>query len=137
MKNMKDIVTKLVRIEKEISKDMGSLNLFALLLREGDDKWDLLVSSPWTDQDKYESLRYIASKLQKELNQEELLEISGIVIIDDIHIIDDINRAVRKYHCNTDYSHVDEIMNYDLSGNTIRHGYIVTSHAPRPSLALA
>jgi hypothetical protein len=137
MKDIRNIITKLVHIEKEISKDMGQLNLFALLLREGDEKWDLLVSAAWTDRDKYDSLKYIASKLQSELNQEELFEISGIVIIDDRSIIDNINKGIYKYPYKVDYPHVDEITNYDISGITIRHGYIMALHTSRPSLALA
>lgn len=155
MKDMKDIVTKLIHIEKEIFKEMGTLNLFALLLREGEEKWDLLVSSPWIDGNKYDSVRYIASKLQKDLNQEELLEISGIIIIDDMSIIDDINKGIHKYPCNIDYSHadkidkehkypfnidyqyVDEIINYNLSGITIRRGYIMALHTSNSNLALA
>ena len=128
MKDVKEMVAKLVRIEQEIYKDKVSLNLFALLLREGEDKWDLLVSSAWIDRNVYDSLKYIASKLQKELNQEELLEISGIVVIDDIHIIDDINRSIGKYPHGVRYPYGEEIINYNLSGTIIQHGYVLTSH---------
>lgn len=137
MKDMKNIITKLMYIEKEISKDMGPFKLFALLLREDKEKWDLLVSAAWIDLDKYDSLKYVASKLQSKLNQEELFEISGIVIIDDMSIIDNINKEIYKHSYKVDYPHVDEITNYDISGIKIRHGYIVASHASRPSLALA
>lgn len=137
MKDMKDMVTKLAHLEQEIFNDKGSLNLFALFLREGEDKWDLLVSSAWIDRDIYGSLQYIASKLQKELNQEELLDISGIVVIDDMSIIDNINRAIGKYPCGIQHSYGEEILNYNLSGIIIRYGYVITSSTLRANLVVS
>ena len=69
MKDIKDIATKLMNIEKEISHNKGPFNLFALFLRDEENKWDLLVSSEWIDQEKYESLKYIASRIQRELTK--------------------------------------------------------------------
>lgn len=137
MKDMKETVPKLVHIEQEIYDDKRSFNLFALFLLEGEEKWDLFVSSIWIETDMYESLKYIASKLQKELSREELIEISGIVVIDNISIIEDINKAIGKYPCGVHHSQEAEIVNYNLSGTIIRHGYVITSSTLRTKLTIS
>jgi len=120
---MKDIVTKLVNIENEMSSARGSFNLFALFLREdAEDKWDLLVSSKWISDDKSGSLKYIASNVQKVLTEKELLKISGIVVIDyNNPALDAIYRAVTTEHSSI------EIINSNFFGIIIRHAYIITS----------
>jgi hypothetical protein len=135
MKDMKEMIAKLTRIVQELYDERLSLNLFALFLRDGNEKWDLLVSSEWIDRDKYGSLKYIESKLKKELSQEELLEISGMVIIDDMSIIDDINRAIHKYPRGVTPPGA-EIENINLSGIIIRYGYIIISNPLRVNLVL-
>lgn len=130
MKDIKDIITKLLNIEKEISYDKGPFNLFALFLRDGENTWDLLISSEWIDQAKYESLRYIASIIQKELTKEELIEISGI------EIIDHNNSALNEIYNTVSVEHsIVETTNDNFFGVMIHHAYIITScEIVRPSL---
>lgn len=125
MKDIKDIVAKLLNIEKEISHDKGSFNLFALFLRDGYNQWDILVSSEWIDKEKYKSFRYIASKVQIELTKEEIIEISGIEVIDhDNPELESIYRAISTEHS------IVEIINCNFFGFIIRYGYIMTSKSP-------
>lgn len=133
MKDVKEIVTKLLNIEKEISYNKGPFNLFALFLRDGENKWDLLISSAWIDKEKYESLRYIASRIQRELTKEELLEISGIEIIDHNDF------ALNEIYKNTSVEHsIVEKTNGDFFGVMIRRAYIITScKIVRPNLIVA
>ena len=45
---MKEVLNKLMSIEKESSAERGDYNLFALFLREdSSNKWDILVSADW------------------------------------------------------------------------------------------
>lgn len=120
---MKEIVTKLVKIEKKISAEKGPFNLFALFLRgDTEDKWDLLVSSKWISNDKYESLKYISSEVQKGLDQEELVKISRIVVIDCGNPeLDAINSAIAIEHGNI------KIDNCNFFGFIIRRAYIISS----------
>ncbi|PWB52614.1 MAG: hypothetical protein C3F06_08680 [Candidatus Methanoperedenaceae archaeon] len=128
MKDMKEIVTKLVNIEKKISNKKGSFNLFALFLREGNERqWDILVASKWIDRDKYKSLKYIASNIQKSLTEEELLGVSGIEIIDHNNLaLDELYTIIKK---DTEHSIV-ELSNFKFFGIMIQYAYIITSKKP-------
>lgn len=120
---MKKIIEKLKQKEIEISKNKGGFNLFALFLREDSpNKWDLLVAAPWIEKNKNNALKYIASIIQKTLNQEELLKISRIIIIDlNNKTLSAIQRAVRVEHGTA------EIVNSSFFGLSIRHAYLITS----------
>lgn len=81
---MKEIIEKLMRIEKETSAEKGQYDLFALFLREdANDKWDILVSADWVNKNKEEALRYLSQKIQKTFTPNELLQISRVVIIEE------------------------------------------------------
>lgn len=122
MKDEKEMVMKLLNIEKEVAYKKGSFNLFALFLRDGENKWDLLISSAWIDKEKYESLRYIASIIQRKLTKEELLEISGIEIIDhNDSALNEIYNSINVEHS------IVEKTNRDFFGVMIRRAYIITS----------
>lgn len=133
MKDVKEMVVKLLNIEKEIAYNKGSFNLFALFLRDGENKWDLLISSTWIDKEKYESLRYIASIIQRKLTKEELVEISGIEIVDhNDSALNEIYNSINVEHS------IVEKTNRDFFGVMIHHAYIITSHNPiRHSLIAA
>ncbi len=120
---MKDIATKLIDIEKKMSEEKGAFNLFALFMREdAENKWDLLVSSKWISKNKPESLKYIASNVQKALTQKELVKISRIVIIDDDNsALDVIHQALTTEHS------ITEIRDGIFFGLSIQHAYIITS----------
>lgn len=133
MKDIKEMVTKLLNVEKEVSHNKEPFNLFALFLRNGESKWDLLISSEWMDKDKYYSLKYIVPIIQRELTTEELLEISGIEIIDhDYAALNEIYETVSVEHS------IVEKTNVNFFGVDIRRAYIVTSHnAVRQNLVMA
>ena len=77
MTGLEEMVSKLQRIERELSRKKGPFALFGLFLREDvSDRWDLLVAAPWMEGREVEAVRLIASKLTKELETEELLRIS-------------------------------------------------------------
>ena len=120
---MKDIATKLIDIEKKMSEEKGAFNLFALFMREdAENKWDLLVSSKWISKNKPESLKYIASNVQKALTQKELVKISRIVIIDDDNsALGAIHQAISTEHS------ITEIRDGIFFGLSIQHAYIITS----------
>lgn len=120
---MKDIATKLIDTEKKMSEKKGAFNLFALFMREdAENKWDLLVSSKWISKNKPESLKYIASNVQKALTQKELVKISRIVIIDDDNsALDAIHQALVTEHS------IAEIRDSIFFGLSIQHAYIITS----------
>lgn len=81
---MKELLNKLMLIEKETAKERGGYDLFALFLREdAHDKWDIIIAADWLKDNKGEALQYVARKVQNILTADELFKISRIVIIDD------------------------------------------------------
>lgn len=120
---MKQLVEKLVAMEREISEERGTFALFALFLREDAlDKWDLVASAPWLEEDKKESLAYLSDRLRSHLTQEELLSFSRIVLIDrDNPFLEAVQRAVSSEHRDV------EVKDSNFFGLEISHAYIITS----------
>ncbi len=64
-----------------ISAEKGELSFFGLVLREDASVWDLLVAADWVDTDKRKALEYLVKQVQSVLTKKELLDISGIVLL--------------------------------------------------------
>ena len=77
---MEEIVRKIGGLKTRISSEKGELTLFALVLREESIVWDLIFAAKWIDKNRQESLSYLAKLVQSVLTEDELLEISGIVL---------------------------------------------------------
>lgn len=120
---MKQLIEKLQSIEKSLSKKEGSFELFALFLREeGDNKWDLLASAPWIEQDKQKALKQIANEIQQSLNNEELVQLSRVVLIDPKNpALNAFQRTIKVEHGSA------EIKDSDLFGLSVKHAYVLTS----------
>ena len=120
---MRQLVEKLKSLECEISSDKGEFALFGLFLREdAQDRWDLLVSAPWLDAAKKESLEFIVNQLRLSLESEELLSLSRVVLLDaDNPVLKAVNRAVKVHHGRV------EVKNDKFFGLQIEHAYIITS----------
>lgn len=120
---MKEIIEKLIQIEKETSEQKGRYELFGLFLREdSSSRWDLLVSSKWVAANKEEALKYLAKKLQDTLSKSELLLISRIVIIDENNpALPSLQDAIAVEHGSA------EIRTSNFFGLQIQHAYLITS----------
>ena len=120
---MKEIVQKLAKVEKEASSEKGAFTLFALVLREdAPDLWDLLIAAPWIEANKEDAIKYIAAKIKKVLNPQELMTLSRIVVIEqDNPFLDALHRAVHVEHG------LMEVHHSIFSGLPIEHAYIITS----------
>lgn len=123
---MKDQIDKFVEVERSISSEKGEFALFALMLREeAQNKWDLLISAPWLKSDKKEALRYVAEKVREEFKEEELLNLSRIVIIEeDNPALEAFQKAIGVQH---GHAEVKDSMFFGLE---IKHAFIVTSQRP-------
>jgi hypothetical protein len=120
---MKDIVEKLIRVERDIAKKRGPFLLFALFLREeASELWDLLISAPWIIGNKEKSIKYIADHVRKALKPEEILKLSRIVIIEQENpALNALHRAIHIEHGKA------EVQNSNFFGMLIKHAYIITS----------
>ncbi|MGE3535970.1 MAG: hypothetical protein AB7N91_00885 [Candidatus Tectimicrobiota bacterium] len=120
---MKQMIDKLASLERDIASDKGVFSLFALFLREdAEDTWDLLVSAPWLEVDKKDSLAYLVNQLRSRLDTQELLLLSRIVILEKGNpVLEAIHRAVRVRHGMT------EVRDSTFFGVSIKHAYLITS----------
>ena len=120
---MKEIVRKLVEIERKTSQEKGEYDFFALFLRENSsEKWDILVAANWIDSNKEAALKYLAKNFQNSFNSVELLSISRIVLIEDTNpALPALQQAINIEHGAV------EIKNSDFFGLQIQHAYLITS----------
>jgi hypothetical protein len=123
---MKALAEKLVSIEREAALEKGPFFLFALFLRENaPDVWDLLVSAPWIEADKFAAFQYLSKKLNKNLTKKELLALSRIVAINQTDpALASINSVMGVEHM------CMEVENSNFFGLEIKHAYIITSRRP-------
>lgn len=115
-------------LEEEISTEKGEFSLFALFRRaEAPDKYDLLVSAPWIEADKKQSLDYLVEKVRKQLTKGQLLSLSRIVLLEkDNPILKSINKAIKVKHGSV------EVKDSSFSGIQISQACISTSSANPP-----
>lgn len=120
---MKELIDKLAAIENETSAKRGKYDLFALFLREDSpNKWDIVVSASWIDNNKEEALKFLAEKVQNSFTRNELLLISRIVIIDKTNPdLPHVQEAVNIEHGSA------ELKDSNLFGLQIKHAFLITS----------
>lgn len=121
---MKQIVDKLVALEHDIVSEKGEFSLLALLLREdAGDKWDLLASAPWLEENQKASLDYLVNHLQSRLETQELLSLSRIVLLEKGNpVLEAILESANVQHGVTEMR--DRIF-FDMP---IKHAYLITSN---------
>lgn len=78
---MKEIVNKIGKLAKELIQERGDIAFLALVLREDDIAWEIVISAQWIDDNRSEALDYLVAKVQKALTKIELLSISSIVFL--------------------------------------------------------
>lgn len=136
---MKAPTDALLQVERSVAAEKGQFCLFALLLREeAPEKWDLVVSAPWIEENKGTALKLISERLKTSLAETDLLMISRIVVADPSDpAVDAINRAVRVEHSAV------EIKDGTFFGHRIKHAHIFASNPavtqarqPTPKYAL-
>ena len=123
---MKELLKKLIEIEKEIAKEKGKFVLFGLFHREGAlfDKWDLVASAPWIGEDRFEHIEYFVSKTRERLTPEEMVMISRIVLLNPSEpFVKEITEKVGKKRG------VAEVTNHLFNGMVIERGHIITAKA--------
>lgn len=83
---MNELIQKMLKIEKYLARQKGDFRLFALFLRDGSPgKWDVLVSAQWIDANKQQALKVIIEQLTTQLNKDELMSLSRVVVIKQDH----------------------------------------------------
>lgn len=121
---MKDIIKKLIEIERDSAAEKGDYKLFALFLREESiGRWDIVVYSEWAYLDYPNSQSYLAKKIQNSLSADEIIQISRVVVLEqaDLELPDFIQ--------NMNVQHgVAMIKDEEFLGQQIERGYIITAN---------
>lgn len=120
---MISLVDKFITVEKTISDEKSSFTLFALFLREeAEDKWDLILSANWFEDDKKETLDYIVKQIKNELKPQDMTKISRIILLEPSHpLVKTVNNVVRTEHGKT------EFVDCQFSNIFVKHAFIITS----------
>ncbi len=120
---MIELAEKLISLERDISQEKGSFELFALFLREDSpNKWDLVVSAPWLEEGDKQALNHLIGRLKSHLEPQQLLALSRIVPIEKSNpALDAIHRSIKVEHGNY------EVKDSNFFGLQIKHAYIITS----------
>ena len=78
-----DLTEKFAELESRIAEEKGDFALFALFMREDSPgRWDLIVSAPWTGDDKQSAVNYFVSQIKSSLGEQGLTNLSRIVVVD-------------------------------------------------------
>lgn len=112
---MKDLVKKIGSLVKPISTEKGELSFLGLVLREDASVWDLLVAAEWIDIDRRKALEYLVKQVQSVLTKKELLDISGIILLQNEYF-----DGFSKMTCETGWEEND----IDLYGVAVKKAYI-------------
>ncbi len=77
-------IANLRSIKTQLEGEKGPFVLFGLFLRENSPgKWDLVVAAPWLHEDKYEDYKIVSDKLSAILPQNQMIDLSRIVILNE------------------------------------------------------
>jgi hypothetical protein len=119
---MSRLTEKILKVEEDIAREKGSLNLLALLQREDvADRWDLVVSASWAREDQA-TLRYLADSIKRHLTPREMTLLSRIVILPATE--DPVRSITAKYDIEHGQVELNEPAEFGLP---VKHGYIITS----------
>lgn len=121
-----ELTEKFARLESQLAAEKGDFALFALFLREDvPDRWDLIVSAPWIDEDKQKAVAYLVGEIKSKLGEEDLTNLSRIVVVDpDDLAVQNLNRAIHVEHGNV------EVRDSNFFGQAIKDAHIITSKRP-------
>ena len=130
---MNEIVDKLMGVERHAAAEKGDFALFAAFVREdAGEKWDLVVSAPWLEENRKEGFHYLVGQVASRLTSDELFTLSRVVVVDED------NPGVKALHETVQTKHARvEMVDCVLFGMKMKRAYIITSsrlaqEAPQP-----
>ena len=123
------LLEKVLPLAVSTADEKGEFALFGLFLREdAPDRWDLVVSAPWLDQDRWGGIEYFADRLRSLLKPDELVILSGIVVLETHN---PGVRAMQRWRAVR--GGLEHLENLVLFGLRIKEAYIVVCQDPSKS----
>ena len=107
-------------------EERGTIYLFAFAEREDVDRWDVVLSSEWSDKDWAASVRFVADLLWPRLEPQERTMISRIAVIPSN------NARVQEMPVNFDgvVPEDKKIVYISLLGSDVRRAFIFKAQLP-------
>lgn len=126
---MRDLAEKLRGLERTLSEEKGTFNLFALFLREdAPDVWDLVVAAKWIEDDRAAALADISRRVRDSLRADEITKISRVVVVERT------DPALKAIASTMSIEHgIAEVANSTFFGLAIRHAFIITAELNPPA----
>jgi hypothetical protein len=129
--NLEVLAKKLTDVANKIKADRGPLEFVGLFLRDDSpDLWDLVVAAPWLEADERESFEYLATQVRGSLADDELAELSRIVILEH-------EGAMLRFFLETfeNQTGLADVHYVAEGGAIVRQVYVIMAHAipSRPS----
>lgn len=117
------MVEKLQHLEKEVSDEKGSFDLFGVFLREDSaGRWDVVAAARWFGDDKREALEFLSARLKRSLGSDGMVLISRIVpLASHDRFLEAVREAVSVQHG------LREISDVEFAGVHVARGYVITS----------
>jgi len=116
------MVDKLKEILKTMKLEGNPVWLFAFLkMDEIVDKWSLIISAPWVNEEnREEKFKYIINLLKSNLNEEELSSIARIVVLSkDSYLSQELLKKKSG----------DLIKDEKINGNIVHDGQVIESNS--------
>jgi len=124
--DMKKIIGKFLKIEKDITSEKGPFKLFGLFLRKYSFyEWDLVVSAPWLPTNEIASNKYITNHLRTNLEKKEMRDLARVALVPaDDPLLPEAMESFRDYGIHRD-GYI-EMKNEELFGQEIRRAYVLS-----------
>ena len=114
-------IKQLRRVMNEITKEKGKFALFGLFLRDDAlDKWDLVISAPWLEENKLKGLGEFVEKMASIVGEEQFLTLSRVVTLN--HDEPSLKAILHEVQVDNDFV---ELKGRNLFGLPINHAYIL------------
>jgi len=128
---MKPPIDKFIAFERQLSHEKGPFTVFCLFRKyDFPEGWKVVVSAPWLPKSRMQSIRFIFSRLDKVLTKREMLQLSGVRILDASDpLAKEITEAFQIEHGNI------ELANCEFGGVEWRRVHIITSMPSKPRAA--
>ena len=114
------MVEKFKKILAKMKLEKGNVFIFALLkMDELTDKWSVILSAPWAEEDDSDTFKYVFNLIESELTSEEFSSIARVGIFPKT---DYFVEFLLKHGIST------PLTNEKINGTQVHEGYIIESN---------
>ncbi len=129
---MDDLIDNFKEVEKSIADEKSTADgkpvfiLFGLFLREdAEDKWDLVISADWFEEDRRKTLDYTVERLKSYIKPMDMTRISRIILLEPSDdFVKNINNTVSIEHGKAQFEDTQ------FGEMTVKRAFVITSKKP-------